>query len=172
MNTQSLNRCLALGFALGLLTYGSSVVEAQTARSAALAESDPSGGVLTVTAVTVVFSALVLLAVIFTVIGRLMQRSQTAPLPKSPQSHAPAEYKGATSQSPTPSPEAIIAISLALGAEQARPTDEVALAIALSLESYRACQHDAESYVLTINPRRQTAWNGRALSMRGEVKRW
>ena len=120
-----------------------------------LAERDPAGGIMTFTAVLVVFLALLMLVLIFRGIGMFFQTrntsqmgAQTAP----PKASAPRSTG-------TPSSEALVAISLALQSAVGTP-DEVAAAIALALRSELETQHDQESYVLTIR-HRPTMWNAR-----------
>ena len=120
-----------------------------------LAERDPAGGIMTFTAVLVVFLALLLLVLIFRGIGMFFQtrntsqkRAQTAP-----------QKASAPRSTGTPSSEALVAISLALQSAVGTP-DEVAAAIALALRSELETQHDQESYVLTIR-HRPTMWNAR-----------
>lgn len=138
---------------------------ASSERAMALAESDPSGFVMTLTAVSVVFSALALLAVIFHFIGRLMRRLEERK--KAPSSGGQEHASLAKSSSGRmPSSEELVAISLALGAVRGEPNAEVAIAIALALEAERADQHDKESYRLTIRPRANTPWNARHQGMR------
>lgn len=106
---------------------------------------------MTFTAVLVVFSALVLLVVIFKAIGKLFERG--AKTPAKPQ----------TASQPSPSApasgEALVAISLALADHLGKP-DEVAVAIALAMQAELDNQHDYESYKLTIQ-HRPTQWNAR-----------
>ena len=120
-----------------------------------LAERDPAGGIMTFTAVLVVFLALLMLVLIFRGIGMFFQtrntsqkRAQTAP-----------QKASAPRSTGTPSSEALVAISLALQSAVGTP-DEVAAAIALALRSELETQHDQESYVLTIR-HRPTMWNAR-----------
>lgn len=167
---------LRFGLMLGALLFSCSALEAQNSRVDALAQDDPTGSVLTLTAVTVVFLALILLAVIFTLIGRFMHRTQQKKTQELRQPNPEAEYvtsllTGGNSVK-EPAPEALVAISLALRqAGPGSPTQEEALAIALSLASHQTDLHDHESYRLTLNPRRQTPWNARAFGLRREVQR-
>lgn len=157
---------------LGLVALGEVCVAQSSPRSAALAQADPSGVVMTVTAVSVVFGALLLLYLIFSLIGKLMQRVNFSLV--GHEAHAPkpkkTEYPAPTSAG-KPSGEALVAISLALDAERRACTDEVALAISMALVAYTEDQHDHESYVLTFGHRRATHWNARSLGMRPTVAR-
>ena len=120
-----------------------------------LAERDPAGGIMTFTAVLVVFLALLLLVLIFRGIGMFFQTRNTSQ--KGAQT-APQKASAPRSTG-TPSSEALVAISLALQSAVGTP-DEVAAAIALALRSELETQHDQESYVLTIR-HRPTMWNVR-----------
>ena len=120
-----------------------------------LAERDPAGGIMTFTAVLVVFLALLMLVLIFRGIGMFFQTRNTSQ--KGAQT-APQKASAPRSTG-TPSSEALIAISLALQSAVGTP-DEVAAAIALALRSELETQHDQESYVLTIR-HRPTMWNAR-----------
>ena len=120
-----------------------------------LAERDPAGGIMTFTAVLVVFLALLMLVLIFRGIGMFFQTRNT-----SQKGAQTAPQKASAPRSiGTPSSEALVAISLALQSAVGTP-DEVAAAIALALRSELETQHDQESYVLTIR-HRPTMWNAR-----------
>ena len=120
-----------------------------------LAERDPAGGIMTFTAVLVVFLALLMLVLIFRGIGMFFQTRNTSQkgAQTAPQKASEPRSTG------TPSSEALVAISLALQSAVETP-DEVAAAIALALRSELETQHDQESYVLTIR-HRPTMWNAR-----------
>ena len=120
-----------------------------------LAERDPAGGIMTFTAVLVVFLALLMLVLIFRGIGMFFQTRNTSQ--KGAQT-APQKASAPRSTG-TPPSEALVAISLALQSAVGTP-DEVAAAIALALRSALETQHDQESYVLTIR-HRPTMWNAR-----------
>lgn len=137
---------------------------AQNPRVLELLENDPNGFILTLTAVLVVFSALVLLVVVFLFVGRLMQsfdKGKSKPAAPS----AKTEYSTNT-PSAKPSAEAMVAIALALDAVKGRPSDEAIVAISMALRAHLEQQHDQESFVLTMNPHRRTSWNARSLGMR------
>ena len=120
-----------------------------------LAERDPAGGIMTFTAVLVVFLALLMLVLIFRGIGMFFQTRNTSQMgaQTAPQKASAPRSTG------TPSSEALVAISLALQSAVGTP-DEVSAAIALALRSELETQHDQESYVLTIR-HRPTMWNAR-----------
>ena len=120
-----------------------------------LAERDPAGGIMTFTAVLVVFLALLMLVLIFRGIGMFFQTRNTS----QKGAQAAPQKASAPRSTGTPSSEALVAISLALQSAVGTP-DEVAAAIALALRSELETQHDQESYVLTIR-HRPTMWNAR-----------
>ena len=138
MNTARQLRMLLLGLPLMAVPMGAWAQDAPqlSEKVQKLAERDPAGGIMTLTAVLVVFLALLMLVFIFQFIGNLFQKRS------APKATQPTAMKtAAPSVSGKPSDEALVAISLALRAE---------------LET----QHDHESYVLTIR-RRPTQWNAR-----------
>lgn len=151
----SLGLLFAVALPLDLLAEGKG--------SMALQANDPIGIILTITAVSVVFTALALLVLLFKLIGRVMlalssKTNEARELDDQQVSLARAEGKESN--------EIAVAISLALAMEQKQGvSDEVAIAIALSLEDSMSYQHDQESYRLTIRPR-QTQWNHKAQSLR------
>ena len=108
---------------------------------------------MTFTAVLVVFSALVMLVLVFRLLGRFFESSKE-PKKASTATAAPTFISSSSSQ---PSGEALVAISLALQQSLGGHPGEVAAAISLALRSELE-QHDAESYVLTIR-HRPTQWN-------------
>lgn len=115
-----------------------------------LAQRDPAGGIMTFTAVLVVFLALLLLVLIFSAIGKFFQRENAAKTQVSTATKSVAHQA---------SPEVLAAISMALRDSLGKP-DEVAAAIALAMQTELETQHDYESYKLTIQ-HRPTQWNAR-----------
>ena len=118
-----------------------------------LQEQDPAGLIMTFTAVLVVFSALVMLVLVFRLLGRFFESSKE-PKKASTATAVPTSISSSSSQ---PSGEALVAISLALQQSLGGHPGEVAAAISLALRCELE-QHDAESYVLTIC-HRPTQWN-------------
>jgi len=120
-----------------------------------MARTDPHGGILTVTSVSVVFSALLILLIIFTISGNAFsgkyKKARKAPkAPKAAKAGAPDE-------------ETAAAIAMALSMEGGE--DEVA-AIAMALDLYLSgSAHDAESYTLTLADR-PSAWRDKARMFR------
>ena len=104
-----------------------------------MARTDPNGWILTLTSVSVVFAALIILWWIFTGIGRAFTRKgKAAPKKETPKKEAPADEAVAA------------AIALALDMEQ---DGDTYAAIALALHLYLSeSVHDTESYVITIRP--------------------
>mgnify|MGYP002627194071 CR=1 FL=1 len=131
-------------------------VDAKT-KSQIMKETDPHGFVLTLIAVLVVFTALIILAFIFGWIGRLNKREKGAPKKVK-------KVKKAALQEGAMTPEIAAAISMALSQEFG---GEVYAAIALALDDYLGGGvHDAESFVITINPTQGSTWADKAQNFR------
>lgn len=94
-------------------------------------QRDPSGAVMAITAMSVVFSALILLYLFFRTIGKTMNRATQK---KEQKTAAPA---AATAKTASASTDQLIG-------------EEIA-AIAIALRRYEEDLHDIESHVLTIN---------------------
>lgn len=112
-------------------------------------ENDPHGWVLTLISVSTVFLALIVLAFVFTRIGKASDRKKAT------------ERKG----SGKIDPEVAAAISMALSQEFG---GEVYAAIALALDDYlgNGGVHDEESLVITIKPSAGSQWNNKTLNFR------
>ena len=155
MNTARL-LTLSAGLALTGATTGTVWAQNRTTelpeKVLRLQEQDPAGLIMTFTAVLVVFSALVMLVLVFRLLGRFFESSKE-PKKASTATVAPTSI----SSSSQPSGEALVAISLALQQSLGGHPGEVAAAISLALRCELE-QHDAESYVLTIR-HRPTQWN-------------
>ncbi len=142
--------------------YALAQTAGQSEKIARLKAEDPNGFVLTITAVLVVFSALITLAIVFTSVGKLMQKFSEEKGQKPKKSETKKAKKVSKK---APSKDESVAISMALTQElQARSGDVIA-AIAMALREELECQHDEESYCLTIQ-QRPTQWNARSQSMR------
>lgn len=127
-------------------------------KSEVMKEQDPHGWVLTLIAVMVVFSALLILSFIFGWIGNYNKKPGTKGAGASGPRKARKLKEGAVS------PEIAAAISLALSQEAG---DEVYAAIALALDSYLGGGiHDQESFILTINPTPGSTWADKAQNFR------
>lgn len=131
---------MMLLFAHSLLTAGN------------LAESDPHGWILTLTSVSVVFGALLILWILFGLLGKAFTRE-------------PGKK--------TPSPDEAAAIAMALEAARKEDTGgdpETAAAIALALDCYLSeSVHDPESYTLTLRPSQPSAWSNPARNFRKKI---
>lgn len=150
-----LGLCCFIGATPVLHAHGEGVVTLQ--------QKDPSGIVLTLTAVSVVFIALVLLVLVFQFIGRYLHRLEKA----GEESCANGGVGSKQQSSSAVTPEMVSAIALAIEQEQGRvPSEPVVAAIALALDKHLSEQHDfVESYKLTIQ-HRSTLWNYRGQSLR------
>lgn len=146
---------LVVALPMGLLAEG------HNQRIADLQATDPNGFVLTLTAVSVVFSALALLIVFFKGLGRLMLYLSERNKPKP----STSTLSVVSSTDDTPAGEVAVAIAMALRSKQQAPNEELVAAICLSIEDYLSNRHDMESYKLTIKPR-PTQWNHRGQTMR------
>ena len=116
-------------------------------------EVDPHGWTLALIAVSVVFSALVILFVAFSLVGRISQRLEKGPVPRKPRRKAGKAPEG----------EIAAAIALALEAEAG---GEVPVAIATALAMYLGGGvHDSEPYTITIR-RTPSAWDAPQIRFR------
>ena len=106
-------------------------------KSAEMMEKDPHGAIITLVSVSVVFSALVILYIAYTLVGKAVNSSWKFSWPKK---------KKGTDKKPTS--EEAAAIALALDREL---NGEVHAAITLALHQYISdTVHDMESYIITI----------------------
>lgn len=123
-----------------------------------MAATDPHGWTLSLIAVTVVFSALVILFFAFTLVGKISMRLEAgSSRPKAPK--AAKKAKGAA-------PDAEIAAAIALALEAENGGDPVPVAIATALALYLGHGvHDSEPYTITIK-RNPSAWDSPALRFR------
>ena len=121
-------------------------------KSDQMAERDPHGWILTVVSVSVVFFALAILWFFFWLLfERPAKRKAAASAPVAPKKKT---------VSGTPDGEVAAAIALALDMEESGDV-YAAIALALHLE-LGATAHDAESFMLTIRPTPNSAWNNPA----------
>lgn len=111
---------------------------ATSAKSEMLAQRDPHGFIMTLTAVAVVFSALFILYIFFGILGDIISgklKRRISPKVKT--------------ASKVPDAETASAIALAL---QEQNAGEIQAAIAVALEEHFGHNvHDQESYIITIN---------------------
>lgn len=111
---------------------------ATSAKSEMLAQRDPHGFIMTLTAVAVVFSSLFILYIFFGILGDIISgklKRRISPKVKT--------------ASKVPDAETASAIALAL---QEQNAGEIQAAIAVALEEHFGHNvHDQESYIITIN---------------------
>lgn len=113
-------------------------------------ESDPHGWTLSLISVSVVFTALVILYGIYSLIGVIATKKLKR-------------------QGGKPEGEVAAAIALALSRECGEG-GETAAAIAMALEEeLQSTVHDQESDVITITPRQAGGWNSPALNFRKSI---
>ena len=111
-----------------------------------VARTDPHGGVLTLTSVSVVFAALLILLIIFTIMGNV--------------------FSGKCKSSIDADTAAAIAMALDLECGDDGTAAAIATAIHLYLED---SVHDSESFVITITPR-SSSWNNKKDMFRKPVR--
>ena len=124
---------------------------------------DPSGVVMALTAMTVVFSALILLYLIFKNLGRAMTRAASA--------SGGAKTAAANGGSGTTG-MAMSGASAGGGASRELNGEEIA-AIAIALRRYEEDLHDIESHVLTINrvARAYSPWSSKIYGLNNQPLR-
>ncbi len=109
-----------------------------------VARTDPYGGVLTLTSVSVVFAALLILLIIFTIMGNVFS----------------GKYKRKPKKSKA-SIDADTAAAIAMALDLECGDDGTAAAIATAIHLYlEDTVHDSESFVITITPR-SSSWNNK-----------
>lgn len=162
MHSNYLRYILSLWLSIAIVEVG-----VAQGRSASLAETDPTGIIMTVMAVSVVGLSLLMLSLIFTLLGRLMQRIYEKPEVSARSLHT--ECRTSSIAIRPPQAEEMVAIALALNAEGRLCTEEVALAISMALHAHGGQEHDAESYRLTFAPRRPSQWSAHGLGMRPQL---
>lgn len=128
-----------------------------------MAEKDPRGFILSLVAVTVVFTALAILWFLFWLFF-------DRPAKKAKAAQASSAKPGKTSSvipsvaKESPSDEIAAVIALAMDMEQG---GDVYAAIALAMDLYFSdTVHDAESFVLTMRPKEGSAWNDKKQNFR------
>ncbi len=118
-----------------------------------MAETDPQGWTMTLVAVSVVFSGLILLFGIYALSGAFFS----------------GKFKRKEkSGSEIPVGEVAAAIAMALEAESGKET-EVAICTALHLY-LSECVHDAEPYKITLREN-SSAWSDKALTFRKSIRK-
>ena len=119
-------------------------------KAEAMAEKDPHGGILSLVAVTVVFSALAILWFLFWLFF-------DRPAKKKAQAKDKPAKKAALAKAGEVTDEVAAAIALAMDMEQGGD-DYAAIAAAMHLY-FNDAIHDVESFVLTMRPKDGAAWN-------------
>ncbi len=148
MDTRYMTTCAC---ALLAPAWGASAQNAEKVE--ALAQRDPHGFIISITAASVVFVALFVLYVIYKYVGKAFSGKPFGRMA------AGGKRKGAAA----PDAETALAIAMALGREE---NSEVQAAIALALHAYgEDAVHDSESFVLTIR-HASGVWNAKHLSFR------
>ena len=137
-------------------------VDAKT-KSEVMKEHDPHGFVLTLIAVMVVFTALLILAFIFGWLGNFHKQAHRQT--QGPDRSVSKSNRRALRQAQGPmSPEIAAAIALALSSGQ---DGEVYAAIALALDDYISGGiHDIESLIITIQPSNRGNWADKTQNFR------
>ena len=121
-------------------------------KAEAMAEKDPHGGILSLVAVTVVFSALAILWFLFWLFFDRPAKKAAQAKEKPKNSAAKAQVKAGEV-----SDEIAAVIALAMDMEQG---GDVYAAIALAMDLYfNDTVHDTESFILTMRPKDGSAWN-------------
>ncbi len=121
-------------------------------KAEAMAEKDPHGGILSLVAVTVVFSALAILWFLFWLFFDRPAKKAAQAKEKPKNSAAKAQVKAGEV-----SDEIAAVIALAMDMEQG---GDVYAAIALAMDLYFSdTVHDTESFILTMRPKDGSAWN-------------
>ena len=128
-------------------------------KAEAMKEKDPHGGILSLVAVSVVFSALAILWFLFWLFfDRPAKKAAAAKnQPAKPKKEKKGKKVALAAADGTPTDEIAAVIALAMDMEQGGD-DYAAIAAAMHLY-FSDAVHDAESFVLTMRPKEGTAWN-------------
>ena len=116
----------------------------------AVARTDPHGFILSLIAVTVVFSALLILYGIYSLTDAIF----TGKFKRADRKGRDAEIAAAA------------AMALVMHEGLSGADEETAAAIALALEMSAGGLHDDEPYILTIDSTNTSAWQSKALTFR------
>ena len=130
-------------------------------KAEAMAEKDPHGGILSLVAVSVVFTALAILWFLFWLFfDRPAKKAAAAKnQPPKPKKEKKDRKTAALAGAPAGTPSDEIAAIIALAMDMAQGGDDYA-AIAMSMHLYfNDTVHDTESFVLTMRPKDGSAWN-------------
>jgi hypothetical protein len=130
-------------------------------KAEAMKEKDPHGGILSLVAVTVVFSALAILWFLFWLFFDRPAKKAAAAKNQPPKPKKEKKSKKAAALAPAKpgevSDEIAAVIALAMDMEQGGD-DYAAIAMAMHLY-FSDAVHDTESFVLTMRPKDGSAWN-------------
>lgn len=138
-------------------------VDAKT-KSQVMKEQDPHGLVLTLIAVMVVFTALLILSFIFGWLGNFNKRGGLRQAKGKDRSVSKSNRRALRQAQGPINPEIAAAIALALSGET---SDEVYAAIALALDDYLSGGvHDIESLIITIEPSNNGNWADKTQNFR------
>ena len=139
---------------------GSQNVETGSQR---MEKEDEHGFVLTLVSVTVVFTALIILWWLFSLLGKVSGGEGKKSCTCKKESRAKAGKSGKSGKSGKMTPETAAAIAMALDQEM---NGEAYAAIAAALHLYaEESVHDKESFVITIQ-RKQSSWNSKEQNFR------
>ena len=123
----------------------------------AMKEKDPYGGILSLVAVSVVFSALAILWLLFWLFFDRPAKKKAAAKDQPAKSKKAKKDAAISAPAGTPTDEIAAVIALAMDMEQG---GDIYAAIALAMDLYFTdTVHDTESFVLTMRPKDGTAWN-------------
>ena len=126
-------------------------------KAQAMAEKDPHGGILSLVAVSVVFSALAILWFLFWLFFDRPAKKKAQAKDKPAKVKKSSKEKVAALKPGEVSDEIAAVIALAMDMEQGGD-DYAAIAMAMHLY-FSDAVHDAESFVLTMHPKEGSAWN-------------
>ena len=129
-------------------------------KAEAMKEKDPHGGILSLVAVSVVFSALAILWFLFWLFFDRPAKKAAAAKNQPPKPKKEKKAKKAALAAAQPgevSDEIAAVIALAMDMDQGGD-DYAAIAMAMHLY-FSDAVHDAESFVLTMRPKEGSAWN-------------
>ena len=130
-------------------------------KAEAMKEKDPHGGILSLVAVTVVFSALAILWFLFWLFfDRPAKKAAAAKnQPPKPKKEKKSKKAAAVAQLKPGEVSDEVAAVIALAMDMEQGGDDYA-AIAMAMHLYFSdAVHDAESFVLTMRPKDASAWN-------------
>ena len=130
-------------------------------KAESMKEKDPHGGILSLVAVTVVFSALAILWFLFWLFfDRPAKKAAAAKnQPPKPKKEKKGKKAAALAEVPAGAPTDEIAAVIALAMDMEQGGDDYA-AIAMAMHLYFSdAVHDNESFVLTMRPKEGSAWN-------------